>query len=44
MAEALLAGACALLAYAVYELYVINHNLVEIGRLLEDEEEPCLST
>lgn len=37
MAAALLAGACVLLTYIGYELYVINHNLVEIGRLLEEE-------
>ena len=39
MTIALLAGVCVLLCYAVYELYVINHNLVEIGRLLEEEND-----
>ena len=33
------ASVCVLLCYAVYELYVINHNLVEIGRLLEEEND-----
>lgn len=40
MVAALLAGACVLLAYIGYELSIINHNLVEIGKFLENEEEP----
>ena len=37
MAVALLSGVCVLLAYVAYELSIINHNLVEIGRFLEDK-------
>lgn len=37
MIVALLAGVCVLLTYIGYELSIINHNLVEIGRLLEEE-------
>lgn len=39
MTAALLAGVCVLLMYVVYELYMINHNIVEIGKLLEEEND-----
>ena len=39
MTVALLAGVCVLLIYVAYELSIINHNLVEIGRLLEGEND-----